>query len=152
MEHPEYSKYSERGTRSPIIGASTCIMHDARFLLIQRGKAPNRGLWSLPGGHVRHGETLREAAARELLEETCVTAEIGAVVDAMDIIRRNEDGDTVRHYVIVVFQGRYISGEPLAGDDAANAAWVTMSGARALPRTDTLLHVLRKAETLFTRV
>ncbi len=121
-------------------------------MLIERGKAPNKGLWSLPGGHVRHGETLREAAARELLEETSVTAEIGAVVDVLDIIRHDTSGDTLRHYVVVVFQGLYRSGEPVAGDDAADAAWVSMEGARTLPRTDTLLGVLRKAETLFTGV
>ena len=149
MEHPESS---DQEAHSPIIGVSTCLRHQDRFLLIQRGKAPNKGLWSLPGGHVRHGETLREAAARELLEETTVTAEIGAVVDVLDIFRRDVSGDALRHYVVVVFQGLYLSGEPVAGDDAANAAWVSMEGAHTLPRTDTLLSVLRKAETLFTRV
>lgn len=149
MEHPEYS---ERGARSPVIGVSTCIRHEERFLLIQRGKAPNKGLWSLPGGHVHHGETLREAAARELREETSITADIGNVVDVLDIIRPSEDGDAVRHYVVIVFQGLYLSGDPTAGDDAADAAWVTLEGAHALPRTDTLLNVLQKAETLFTRV
>ena len=149
MKQPEYSEYE---ARSPIIGVSTCICHDGRFLLIQRGKAPNKGLWSLPGGHVQHGETLREAAARELQEETAVTAEIGDVVDVLDIIRRGGDGDAARHYIIVVFRGSYLSGTPTAGDDAADAAWVTMEGVHALPRTDTLLDVLQKAETLFTRV
>ena len=139
-------------SQAPIIGVSTCVLHDGRFLLIQRGKAPNLGLWSLPGGHVEYSETLRQAAARELREETTITADIGDVVDVLDIIRRDDANETVRHYVVVVFQGHYLSGNPRAGDDAADTAWVTLNDARALPRTDTLLDVLHRAQILFTRV
>ncbi len=138
-------------SQAPIVGVSTCVIHDGRFLLIQRGKEPNLGLWSLPGGHVEAAETLRQAAARELREETTVSAEIGDVVDVLDFLRPEASGETRRHYVVVVFHGRYLSGDPRAGDDAADAAWVTMSEAEALPRTDTLLDILQKGRLLFTR-
>lgn len=139
-------------SQAPIIGVSTCILHDGRFLLIQRGKEPNLGLWSLPGGRVEFAESLRQAAARELQEETSITAEIGDVVDVLDIIRDDVANATTRHFVVVVFQGHYRSGIPIAGDDAADVTWATMNEARALPRTSTLLDVLQKAHVLFTRV
>ena len=93
------------------------------MLLIQRGKAPNKGLWSLPGGHVELGERLVEAAKRELLEETSVSARLEGLITTQDIIHHNDQGQVTAHYVIAVFRASWLSCEAVAGDDAAAVQW-----------------------------
>ena len=108
---------------SPVLGVSVACWRGDEVLLAKRGKAPSKGLWSLPGGHVELGERLAEAALRELGEETAVAAEIEGQVTSLDIIRRAEDGAVAGHYVIAVFKARWLSGEAVAGDDAAAVQW-----------------------------
>ncbi|MEM8685764.1 MAG: NUDIX hydrolase [Pseudomonadota bacterium] len=108
---------------SPKLGVSVACWRGEEVLLAQRGKAPSKGLWSLPGGHVELGERLAEAALRELHEETSVTAELEGLVTTLDIIRRDDQGHVTTHYVIAVFKARWISGEAVAGDDAAAVQW-----------------------------
>src|SRR5262249_35110835 len=74
-----------------------------QVLVVQRARAPSAGVWSLPGGHIEAGETAAGAIARELMEETGITAEIGGVADCVDVIRRDDEGEVVFHRVIVVF-------------------------------------------------
>ncbi len=108
---------------SPKLGVSVACWRGDSVLLAQRGKAPNKGLWSLPGGHVELGERLAEAALRELLEETSVTAELEGLATTLDVIRQDEGGQVTTHYVIVVFKARWVSGRAVAGDDAAAVQW-----------------------------
>jgi 8-oxo-dGTP diphosphatase len=103
---------------------SVAVWRGDRVLLVKRGKPPLLGQWSLPGGLVEAGETLVEAAARELAEETGVAAEELAAIDQAEIILRDERGRVDRHYVLIVFGGRYRSGEAIAADDAAEARWL----------------------------
>lgn len=109
---------------APRIAVSVLCHNDGQVLLVQRGKDPFKHCWSLPGGLVELGETLAEAAARELLEETGVTAEIGEPVETFDSIQRDEEGRVVTHFVLAVFSGRYTGGEAKAADDAAALEWV----------------------------
>jgi 8-oxo-dGTP diphosphatase len=89
------------------------------LLLIQRGRAPGKGLWSLPGGRVEPAESDREAVVREVAEETGLVVE---VVDFVGEVLRPGDGDVV--YRIRDFSVRILGGTPVAGDDAAAIAWV----------------------------
>jgi 8-oxo-dGTP diphosphatase len=93
-------------------------------LLIRRGKPPRQGEWSLPGGRIEWGERAADAALRELEEETSVKAELTGLLDVVDGLF----GD--RHYVLVDYAARWRSGEPAAGDDAAEARF--WPAARAL--------------------
>ncbi len=104
----------------PAVGV-VCLRGD-EVLLIRRGTPPRLGEWSLPGGRVETGETVREAALRELREETGVEAELGALIDVVDGFFEDGAGRPL-HYVLIDFAARWISGEPVAGDDAAEAAF-----------------------------
>lgn len=91
---------------------------------MRRGRAPSRGLWAVPGGAVEEGETLAAAAEREVREETGVIVKARHPVHAFDVISRRTNGDIEHHYVVVDLLADYVSGEPAAGDDATEAAWV----------------------------
>lgn len=110
----------------PRIGVGVVVWHDRRVLLIQRGKSPGAGEWSLPGGSQELGETLFEAAAREVLEETRLTVRPTAVLTAVDNIVRNDDGNIAFHYTIVDVLADYVGGTVTPGDDARDARWATM--------------------------
>ena len=98
-------------------------------LLIQRGKEPMRGSWSIPGGSHDLGETVREAAVREVLEETGVEISLGPIIDVIDTVRRDEEGRVRTHYTLVDFAATWVAGEPVAGDDAMAAEFVPYQAA-----------------------
>ncbi len=106
---------------APRASVSVLCHRDGRALLVKRGRPPFKDHWSLPGGVIELGETLQEAAARELLEETGVTAAIGEPVETFDSIQRDDDGRVVTHFILTVFCGPYVSGTAVAADDAAGA-------------------------------
>lgn len=118
----------------PLLGVSVLCHNKDDVLLIKRSKPPYKGCWSLPGGLVDLGETLKAAAERELLEETGIRADLGAPVDTFDSIHKDADGRVSSHFVLVVFSGPYVSGSVKAADDAADAGWIPISG---LDRLDT---------------
>lgn len=97
------------------------------LLLIQRRNPPDAGLWGFPGGHVEPGETALAAAARELLEETGVTARPLDYLDNIDMIERGADGALRFHFLLAAVRCEYVSGQPVAADDALDAAWVPLS-------------------------
>src|SRR5438270_7112198 len=109
----------------PIVGVGAVIIHQQRVVLIKRGSPPLQGEWSLPGGVVELGETLRAAAEREALEETGLIVEAGEVLEILDRIISGTDGGTQYHYVLVDFLCHRRGGELRAGADAAEVAWVT---------------------------
>ena len=109
---------------APRAGVSVLCHRDGRALLIKRGKDPYKDHWSLPGGLVELGETLVQAAERELMEETGIIAVLGDPVETFDSIQRDDDGKVLTHFILTVFCGTYHSGEAVAGDDAAAADWV----------------------------
>ncbi len=102
------------------------------MLLIQRGNPPAAGEWSLPGGSQELGETLFEAAAREVMEETGVTVRPTAVLTAVDSIVRDENQDVAFHYTIVDVLAEYVAGVPVPGDDARDARWATLAEVKRL--------------------
>lgn len=111
----------------PKLGAIAVVLHQDHLLLAQRGKDPDRGLWGFPGGHVEPGETALEAAARELREETGVIARPVDYITNIDVLRRDDSGALVAHYLLAAVWCAYGSGEPKAADDAQDAAWVPVA-------------------------
>ncbi len=107
----------------PLVGIGVIVWRGDEVLLIRRGKAPRRGQWGLPGGAQKLGETVFEAARREVREEAGVDVEPVAVVDVVDSITRDASGEIEYHYTLVEVAARWRSGEAVAGGDAADAAW-----------------------------
>lgn len=110
----------------PIVGIGVAVLRPVSVLLVRRGKHPNFGAWSLPGGAQEIGETAEEAARRELLEETAVTVGELMLAANVDSIRRDGEGRVQYHYTILDFAARWVSGEPQAGSDVAEAVWAPL--------------------------
>ncbi len=108
---------------APVPAVGALVVHDGAVLLVRRGRAPSRGVWAVPGGRVELGETLAEAAEREVCEETGVRVRAGEPVWSFDSVVRDEEGRVVFHYVIVDLLADYVAGEPRARDDALEARW-----------------------------
>ena len=108
---------------SPLVGVGAVIIEDGRVLLVKRGHPPLAGEWSIPGGVLEIGETLREAAVREAGEETCLTVEPADLLGVYDRVLRDDTGRTLYHYVLIDFLCRPISGSALAADDADEVRW-----------------------------
>jgi len=128
----------------PTVGV-VCLRGD-HVLLIKRGTPPRLGQWSLPGGRLERGETTAVAALRELAEETGVQAHLLGLIDVVDgLFTSPATGETTRHYVMIDYAARWISGEPVAGDDAAEARFVPLEEALAMVEWDVTRQVI--AET-----
>jgi ADP-ribose pyrophosphatase YjhB (NUDIX family) len=111
----------------PIVGVGAVIVEaePRRVVLVKRGAPPLLGEWSLPGGVVEIGETLRAAAEREAREETGLIVEAGEVLEVLDRIIPGEHGRAQYHYVLIDFLCRVTGGELRAGGDAADVAWAS---------------------------
>lgn len=108
----------------PQVGVGAVVVHQGQVLLVQRGRPPGAGLWAIPGGRQRLGETLQQAAEREILEETGVIIRATTPIYTCEHIEHDAQGVLRYHYVIVDLAAEYVSGEPQAADDASAAAWV----------------------------
>lgn len=136
--------YPER----PVVGVGAVVLDGPRVLLIKRGNPPLKGQWSLPGGGVETGETLEQAVAREVLEETGLTIEVGPIVEVLDRISRDADGRVEHHFVLVDFVCR--PREPRGGDvrggtDAEDAAWVALADLARYEVAPVTISVIQKA-------
>lgn len=111
-------------TSFPQVAVGAVVRRGTAVLLIQRSTEPNAGQWTIPGGKVHPGETLQQAAEREIREETGIHIRAGEPVYSFDIIERDNKDELRYHYVIVDLLADYVDGEPRAGDDALDAAWI----------------------------
>ncbi|MCC0806849.1 NUDIX domain-containing protein [Methylobacterium sp. W2] len=107
----------------PFLGASIAVIRDGRVLLAARANEPLRGVWTLPGGLVEAGETLAQAALRELGEEVGVSAVVVRSLTPTEIILRAEDGRVRHHYVVHPHAALWTSGEPAPGPEALDVRW-----------------------------
>ncbi len=133
------------GPHWPRCAASAVILRDGDVLLMQRAKGTFTGLWTLPGGHIEPGETAREAARREVNEETLVEAEILGLIDVHDVIARTAEGGIAAHYLLAVFHGRWRAGEPQAASDSRASRFVPLAEIDTLPMTDGAQAFIRRA-------
>jgi ADP-ribose pyrophosphatase YjhB (NUDIX family) len=129
----------------PSLAVSTAVIRDGRVLLAQRAKPPGAGLYSLPGGLVEIGETVAEAAARELMEEVSVTAQPLGLCGARDIIIPDDEGRIARHFVVLCYAARWIAGEGTISPEAADIRWMRQQDVPDLPVTEGLIDIVAAA-------
>ena len=129
-------------TPVPAVGV-VCLRGD-EVLLIRRGTPPRMGEWSLPGGRIEPGERAVDAALRELREETGVEARILGLIDVVDGIFP----EAGRHYVLIDYAAEWTGGEPVAGDDAAEAVFLPIEAALSVVAWDETRRVIAQAVTL----
>ncbi|MGC2195910.1 MAG: NUDIX hydrolase [Terriglobales bacterium] len=108
---------------TPLVGVGAIILDQDRVALVKRGHAPLEGKWSIPGGVLEVGETLRKAVIREAREETGLTIEPGELLGVFERVLPDEHGKMQYHYVLIDFLCRRVAGELAAGDDADEACW-----------------------------
>ena len=129
---------------SPLVGVGAVIVEQNRVLLIRRGQPPLLGEWSLPGGVLECGETLREAVVREAREETGLAVQAGEMLGVYERIIWDEEKRLRYHYVLIDFLCRPIGGDLKVGSDAAAVRWFTRGELPALNLAFDANDVVRK--------
>jgi 8-oxo-dGTP diphosphatase len=131
---------------NPIVGVGVIILRDNSILLVKRAQEPGKGRWSIPGGLVKIGETVREAVLREAKEETNLNLTLGEVADIFDYIQRDDKGTIKYHYVIIDFYVSEFTGDAKAGSDALDIKWVNINEVYNYPLTSTTKLLIQKIE------
>jgi 8-oxo-dGTP diphosphatase len=129
----------------PLVGVGGVVIEGGRTLLIKRGGPPLEGQWSIPGGMLELGETLKDGVYRELLEETGLTVRVGELVEVFERIFPDERGRIRYHFVIHDFLCEVAGGEARAASDVTDVAWATRDELGAYGLTETATRVLLRA-------
>lgn len=125
---------------TPVVAAGAFVFDgDGRVLLVQRGKPPGVGLWTVPGGRLERGETLAQAVAREVREETGLVVEVGALACVVERIADDY------HFVILDYLARVVGGTLAPGSDASDAKFVDRAELESLPLTEGLAEQIERA-------
>ena len=132
----------------PIVGVGGILFDGDRVLLVKRGKEPGLGQWSIPGGVVQVGETLKEAVVREVREETHLEVEALGLAKVLERIFRDPDGRVAYHYVLVDFLCRRLGGALQADSDAQEARWVPLQDLPSYQVVATAREVIHRADWL----
>jgi ADP-ribose pyrophosphatase YjhB (NUDIX family) len=138
---PDARSYPER----PYLAASAAIVRDGKVLVVRRARAPASGLFTLPGGVVEIGETLTEAVAREVREETGMAIEPVALAGFREAIVRDADSRVERHFIILCFASRWRAGEPVLNEELSEAHWLDPAELAGLPTTPGLAEIVAAA-------
>ena len=137
---PDNRRYPKR----PVLGVGALIFHRNKILLVERGKEPLKGYWSLPGGALETGETLEQGVIREVREETGLEVKPLRVLEIFERIMRDPQGAPEYHYVLIDYVCRVTGGSLRAADDASRAAWVAQDRLSAYRITAGTLTVIEK--------
>lgn len=128
----------------PTVGVGAVVWRGPdEVLLVRRGQPPRLGEWSLPGGKVEIGETLREALTREVMEETGIVIAIEELIDVVDFLERDNSGALTAHYVLIDFNARWASGEPSTASDVSECGWFSLEEALACVDWDETRRIIR---------
>jgi ADP-ribose pyrophosphatase len=126
------------------VGVGILIEDEDRFLLIKRAAKPDQGLWTVPGGLIEVGERAKDAAAREVFEETGLMVEIGERLGVVDKIEYDDSGRVLYHFIIMFFRAKPVGGVLTAMDDALDARWITGKDFKDYTITESLGEILEK--------
>lgn len=132
----------------PIVGVGAIVWREDKVLLVRRAKAPRMGAWSIPGGAQKAGETVYEAACREVREETSLTIRVLGLVDVVDSIRHDEQGRVQFHYTLVDVHAEWETGDPRADTDVSEAAWYSREALPALGMWKETVRVIERSHQL----
>jgi len=129
----------------PFLAVSAAIVREGKFLLVRRARPPASGLYSLPGGVVEAGETLKQALVREIAEETGMRIEPVALAGFRETIARDGERRVERHFVILCFAARWLAGEPVLNEELSEARWIAPAELAGLPTTPGLAEIVADA-------
>ena len=138
---PDVRAYPDR----PFLAVSAAIIRDGRVLVARRARGSALGIWTMPGGVVEAGETLIEALVREIAEETAMIVEPVALAGHREVVVRDDDQRVSRHFVIMCFATRWISGEPQLNEELAEARWLKPEELAGLKTTEGLAEIVAAA-------
>lgn len=136
----ESREYPER----PIVAVGGVVIREGRVLLIRRGQPPLEGRWSIPGGIVELGETIADAVARELKEETAIRVRVMDLIEIYEKVARDEHGFPQYHFVILDYRCDFVEGTAMAGGDVTEVTWVSESELPKMGMTAAALRVIQK--------
>jgi 8-oxo-dGTP diphosphatase len=129
----------------PFLAVSAAIVRDGKVLVVRRARNPALNLYTLPGGVVETGETLLQAVAREVREETALTIEPVALAGHREAIVRDGQGRVERHFVILCFAARWLAGEPVLNEELDDARWLDPAELSGLRTTEGLAKIVAAA-------
>lgn len=130
--------------KMPIVAVGALVLQDRNILLVRRVNEPGKGKWSIPGGTVELGESLKDAVIREVYEETGLVVEVSELLDVVEVIRKDNAGNIVFHYVILDYLAKPVGGTLRAASDASDVIWVSVDEVMNMEITDSLRAMLRK--------
>jgi ADP-ribose pyrophosphatase YjhB (NUDIX family) len=137
--------------KRPYLAVSAAIIRDGKVLVVRRARSPALNLYTLPGGAVELGESLPEAVAREVREETSLSVETFALAGHREVITRDAQGQIERHFVILCFAARWLAGEPVLNEELDDARWIEPSELHGYRTTEGLAEIIAAAVALVDR-